>query len=145
MTTKRTVLVLCTGNSARSQMAEGLINHFLGESWQAFSAGTRPAGYVHPMALYVMQEIGIDIHGHHSKSVEEFRGQKFDQIITVCDSAAEECPLWLGKGERIHIGFEDPARVTGNEVLQLRIFRQCREQIRQRVLGYLQQISATKE
>lgn len=145
MTTKRTVLVLCTGNSARSQMAEGLINHFLAESWQAFSAGTRPAGYVHPMALYVMQEIGIDIHGHHSKSVEEFRGQKFDQIITVCDSAAEDCPLWLGKGQHTHIGFEDPARVTGSEVLQLRVFRQCREQIRQRVLGYLQQINATKE
>ncbi|MFN8443301.1 MAG: arsenate reductase ArsC [Caldilineaceae bacterium] len=137
---KRTVLILCTGNSARSQMAEGLINHFLGETWQAFSAGTKPAGYVHPMAMYVMQEIGIDIHGHHSKSLEEFRGQRFDQVITVCDSAAQDCPLWLGGGKRIHIGFEDPALVSDNEAKQLIAFRQCRDQIRQRVVGYLQGI-----
>lgn len=138
---KRTVLILCTGNSARSQMAEGLINHFLGETWQAFSAGTKPAGYVHPMAMYVMQEIGIDIHGHHSKSLEEFRGQRFDQIITVCDSAAQDCPLWLGGGKRIHIGFEDPALVSDNETKQLIAFRNCRDQIRQRVVGYLQLIT----
>lgn len=139
---KQTVLVLCIGNSASSQMAEGLINHLLGDKWQAFSAGTKPAGYVHPLAMYVMQEIGVDIHGHHSKSIEEFRGQRFDQIITVCDSASEECPLWLGGGNRIHIGFEDPTRIVGTETAQLIAFRQCRDQIQQQVLDYLRQISA---
>ena len=95
---KKNVLVLCTGNSARSQMAEGIINHLLAGSWRAVSAGTKPAGYVHPLAIYVMSELGIDIAGHHSKSTDEFRGQRFDQIITVCDNAAEDCPIWLGGG-----------------------------------------------
>ena len=138
------ILIISTNDNCRSQMAKTFLQSF-DKSLKVFSAGTDSMEIVNPFAIRVMQEIGIDIHGHHSKSVEEFRGQKFDQIITVCDSAAEDCPLWLGKGQHTHIGFEDPARVTGSEVLQLRVFRQCREQIRQRVLGYLQQINATKE
>ena len=95
---KKTVLFLCTGNSARSQMSEGLVNHFLGDYWQAYSAGTHPSYYVHPMAITVMAELGIDISEQWSKSTEEFRGRDFDLVITVCDNAAKTCPTWLGKG-----------------------------------------------
>jgi arsenate reductase (thioredoxin) len=136
MSPKKTVLILCTGNSARSQLAEALVNHDLGETWLAFSAGTRPAGYVHPLALQVLQEIGIE-HQGTSKSVEEFQGQAFDAVITVCDDAAENCPVWLGKGLRTHIGFPDPAKVSGSEEERLAAFRQVREDIRSRVVGFL--------
>ena len=112
---KKRVLFLCTGNSARSQMAEGLINHFLGERWEAFSAGTKPAGYVHPMALRATAELGIDISAQRSKSVDEFRDTEFDFVITVCDNAAQNCPLWLGPGRAIHIGFPDPAAAVGSD------------------------------
>ena len=105
---KKKVLFLCTGNSCRSQMAEAIINARLGEKWEAFSAGTRPAGYVHPKAVEALQEIGIQ-HAGRSKSMDEFRGQEFDLVVTVCDSAAEECPVWLGKGKRAHHDFPDPA------------------------------------
>lgn len=134
----KSVLVLCTGNSARSQMAEGLINHFLRNRWRAFSAGTKPTGYVHPLAIYVMSELGIDIAGHHSKSTDEFRGQRFDQIITVCDNAAEDCPIWLGGGEKVHIAFADPAAVQGDESARVAAFRRIRDEIRQRLLEHLQ-------
>ncbi len=133
---KQKVLVLCTGNSARSQLAEALINHFLGDRWQAFSAGTRPAGYVHPLAVKALEEIGI----HHegvSKSVDTFRGQDFDTVITVCDDAAENCPVWLGKGKRTHIGFPDPAKAEGSEDEKMAVFRQVRDDIRARILPYL--------
>ena len=93
------VLVLCTGNSARSQMAEGLINAQLADRFVAFSAGTRPAGYVHPQAIAALREIGIDISQQRSKSVEEFRREPFDVVVTVCDAAAEDCPVWLGRGQ----------------------------------------------
>lgn len=136
--TKKNVLVLCTGNSARSQMAEGIINHLLAGSWRAVSAGTKPAGYVHPLAIYVMSELGIDIAGHHSKSTDEFRGQRFDQIITVCDNAAEDCPVWLGGGEKAHIAFDDPAAVQGDESARVAAFRRIRDEIRQRLLEHLQ-------
>ena len=106
---KRKVLFLCTGNSCRSQMAEAIVNARMGEAWQAFSAGTRPAGYVHPKALEALREIGIQ-HQGRSKRAEEFREAEFDLVVTVCDSAAEECPLWLGKGRRVHRSFPDPAR-----------------------------------
>ncbi len=134
----KSVLVLCTGNSARSQMAEGLINHFLRNRWRAFSAGTKPTGYVHPLAIYVMSELGIDIAGHHSKSTDEFRGQRFDQIITVCDNASEDCPVWLGGGEKVHIGFADPSAVQGDERARVAAFRRIRDEIRQRLLEHLQ-------
>ncbi|MFZ5855283.1 MAG: arsenate reductase ArsC [Chloroflexota bacterium] len=102
------VLFLCTGNSCRSQMAEAIVNARLGETWQAFSAGTKPAGFVHTKALLALEEIGIH-HRGASKHADEFRDVDFDLVVTVCDSAAEECPLWLGKGKRIHRGFPDPA------------------------------------
>ena len=125
MTDKKRVLFLCTGNSCRSQMAEAIVNARLGESWQAVSAGTKPAGYVHPKALAVLAEIGIS-HEGRSKLADEFRGENFDLVITVCDSAAEECPIWLGPGRRIHHSFPDPAK-TGN----LDDFRSVRDQILQ--------------
>lgn len=106
--TKRKVLFLCTGNSCRSQMAEAIVNARFGDQWQAVSAGIKPAGYVHPKAIAALAEIGIN-HEGRSKSVDEFRSADFDLVVTVCDSASEECPLWLGKGNRIHHSFPDPA------------------------------------
>jgi arsenate reductase (thioredoxin) len=108
------VLFLCTGNSCRSQMAEAIVNSRFGDEWQAFSAGTHPAGFVHPKALAALEEIGIK-HEGRSKSVDEFRAHPFDLVITVCDSASEECPLWLGKGIRLHYSFPDPARTNAME------------------------------
>jgi arsenate reductase len=103
------VLFLCTGNSCRSQMAEAIVNARLGGEWQAVSAGTKPAGYVHPKALAALAEIGIQ-HTGRSKLADEFRGVAFDLVVTVCDSAAEECPVWLGKGKKVHHSFPDPAK-----------------------------------
>lgn len=102
------VLFLCTGNSCRSQLAEAIVNANFGDEWQAFSAGTKPAGYVHPIAIQVLAEIGI-AHQGRSKLADEYRTMDFDLVITVCDSAAEECPMWLGKGKRLHHSFPDPA------------------------------------
>lgn len=136
MSTKQ-VLFLCTGNSCRSQMAEGLVNHFLGEQWEAYSAGTAPAGYVHPIAIQVMAELGIDISSYRSKSVEEFRYVGPDVVITVCDDAAENCPVWLGGGKVAHISFPDPAKATGSEEERLAVFRQVRDDIYHKVLTYL--------
>jgi arsenate reductase len=134
---KKHVLILCTGNSCRSQLAEALVNHFLGNSWQAVSAGTQPAGFVHPLALRVLAEIGIE-HAGRSKSTEEFLGHGFDLVVTVCDDAAENCPIWLGTGNRVHIGFSDPAKVEGSEEQQLAAFRETRDAIQKQVLGYLE-------
>ncbi|MGC8780666.1 MAG: arsenate reductase ArsC [Anaerolineae bacterium] len=139
MMAKRRVLFLCTGNSARSQMAEGWVNHLLGDQWAAYSAGTNPIGYVHPLAIQAMAEVGIDIAGARSKPVDEFMGQAFDLVITVCDNAAENCPLWLGKGRRLHIGFPDPAAAVGFESERLEEFRRVRDRIRDEVLGILRE------
>jgi arsenate reductase len=141
---KKRILILCTGNSCRSQMAEAIVNHDLGDQWQAFSAGTQPAGFVHPLALEALAEIGIT-HNGSSKSSELFRGQDFDLVITVCDDAAENCPVWLGKGRRVHIGFPDPAKAAGGPQEQLNAFRQVREGIKERILGYLQSSGAQPE
>nr|WP_075072696.1 arsenate reductase ArsC [Longilinea arvoryzae] len=130
------VLFLCTGNSCRSQMAEAIVNHFAGDRWTAFSAGSAPTGFVHPLALQALAEIGIQHHGE-SKSVEIFRGQSFDQVITVCGDAEPNCPVWLGKGQRMHIGFPDPARVEGSPAEVLAVFRQVRDVMRLRLLEYL--------
>jgi arsenate reductase len=119
-------------------MAEGVVNHFLGHGWEAHSAGTQPAGYVHPLAIQTMLELGIDISGYRSKSVEAFRDDHFDLVVTVCDDAAENCPLWLGGEKVVHIGFPDPARATGGHTEQLHVFRQVRDAIRQQVLAYLE-------
>ncbi len=133
---RKKVLVLCTGNSCRSQMAEALINHFLSDRWQAYSAGTQPAGYVHPLAIQALAELGIQ-HQGKSKSVEVFLGQDFDVVITVCDDAAENCPVWLGKGKREHIGFSDPAKAEGSQAEKLAAFRQVRDEIRARIIDTL--------
>ena len=135
---KRRVLFLCTGNSARSQMAEALVNHFLDNTWEAVSAGTKPSGYVHPLAVRAMAELGIDLSGHRSKHTYEFRDADFDLVITLCDDAARNCPAWLGKGRVVHIGFPDPAAATGSEAEQLEVFRQVRDDIRQRVIESLE-------
>ena len=123
-------------------MAEGLINHFLGGEWRAFSAGTDPAGYVHPLAVAVMLELGIDISGGESKNADVYRNVDFDHVITVCDDAAENCPLWLGKGMRTHISFPDPAKATGTRAEKTARFREVRDDIRGRLLPYLQRQSA---
>jgi arsenate reductase len=132
---KYRVLVLCTGNSARSQMAEGLINAQLADRFVAFSAGTQPAGYVHPQAIAALREIGIDISDHRSKSADEFRSMPLDVVVTVCDDAAENCPVWLGKGRRVHIGFPDPAAAAPDQ--QVQQFRVVRDAIQHQILGYL--------
>ncbi len=122
------VLFLCTGNSCRSQMAEAIVNAQLGDAWTAYSAGTQPAGYVHPRALQVLREIGID-HQGHSKSADEFRQMSLDLVVTVCDSAAEECPIWLGKGKRVHHSFPDPAKSEGTDEEVTNAFRAVRDAI----------------
>jgi len=134
---KKRVLFLCTGNSARSQMAEGLVNQFLSERWEAHSAGVAPAERVHPFAVAAMAELGIDISTHIPKSIEAFRDQPFDVVITVCDHAAKHCPAWLGKGEVVHIGFPDPA--AAEEAVKLEVFRKVRDALKQQVLDFLVQ------
>jgi len=133
---KHHVLFLCTGNSARSQMAEALTNELLGEQWQASSAGTQPSGYVHPLAIQALKEIGIT-HQGFSKSVDRFRNEPFDLVITLCDDADQNCPVWLGKGKRLHIGFPDPAEVQGSETEKLAAFRSVRDNMKARVLPVL--------
>jgi arsenate reductase len=129
---KRKALFLCTGNSCRSQMAEAIVNARLGDRWEAHSAGTQPAGYVHPFAVRVLAEIGI-VHDGRSKNAEEYRETPFDVVVTVCDDAAENCPVWLGQGRRVHLGFPDPARATGSEDEVLAVFRSVRDDIAARV------------
>lgn len=129
MPDKKRVLILCTGNSARSQMAEGLLRHEAADRFDVFSAGTRPA-QVRPEAIAVMRELGIDISGHRSKSVNEFAGQPFDYVLTVCDNARESCPVFPGAAVRIHRSFEDPAAVEGSEDERLTAFRRVRDELR---------------
>ena len=133
---KKRVLILCTGNSARSQMAEGLFRHEGGDRYEVFSAGTRPS-LVRPEAIAVLAELGIDISGHRSKSVDEFVGQPLDLVITVCDNAKESCPVFPGRTARLHWPFEDPAHVEGTEDKRKAAFRKVRDQIRQRIQTFL--------
>jgi arsenate reductase len=121
-------------------MAEGLVNHLLGDTWEAVSAGTKPSGYVHPLAVRAMAELGIDISEGRSKSTDEFRDvdMDLDLVITVCSSAAANCPVWLGRGRVKHIGFPDPAAAAGSEDEQLQVFREVRDGIKDRVLSYLE-------
>jgi len=127
---KRRVLVLCTGNSARSQMAEGLLRHDAGDRFEVFSAGVDPAVRVRPEAIQVMQELGIDISGHRPKHVNEFAGQHFDYVLTVCDNARETCPIFPSNTVTIHESFKDPAAFHGSEQEQLEVFRKARDRIR---------------
>jgi len=135
----RKVLFLCTGNSCRSQMAEAIVNARLSKDWRAFSAGTEPSGYVHPKALQALEEIGIQ-HEGQSKSAEQFRDMDFELVVTVCDDAAENCPLWLGNGKRVHLGFPDPAKAEGTDEEKLAIFRSVRDAIAQKVPELLGQM-----
>ena len=132
----KNVLFLCTGNSCRSQMAEAIVNARLGDSWRAVSAGTKPAGYVHPTALAALAELGIQ-HEGRSKLAEEFRGTDFDLVVTVCDSAAEECPVWVGKGKRRHHSFPDPAKAEGTEAEVMEVFRTVRDDIEREIIPLL--------
>ncbi|HEU0140596.1 MAG TPA: arsenate reductase ArsC [Bryobacteraceae bacterium] len=135
------VLVLCTGNSARSQMGEGLFRHEGAGRYEVESAGTKP-GDVRPEAIAAMKEIGIDISDHRSKSVNEFSGQSFDYVVTVCDNARDNCPVFPGKAERIHWSFEDPTAVEGDEEVRLAAFRRIRNQIHERVKAFVRKRAA---
>jgi arsenate reductase len=130
------VLFLCSGNSCRSQMAEAIVNARLGDSWQAFSAGTKPAGFIHPRALEALSEIGIR-HQGRSKPAEELRDAGFDLVVTVCDAAAEECPLWLGQGKRLHRSFPDPAKAEGTDEEIMNVFRAVRDDIEREMIPLL--------
>jgi arsenate reductase len=134
---KKRVLFLCTANSSRSQMAEGIINHFFGNKITAFSAGTE-ATYVNPYAIEVMKEISIDISGNQSKNLSVFDGQSFDYVITLCGSANETCPLYIGGVKKIHIGFDDPAKAEGGKEEILHEFRRVRDEIKEKLTAFLQ-------
>jgi len=136
MTTKIKVLILCTGNSARSQMAEGLLRHDAGARFEVASAGVAPS-HVRPEAIAVMNELGIDISTHRSKSVDEFTGREFDYVITVCDNANKQCPVFPGNTKRIHWSFEDPAAAQGDEPQRLSTFRRVRDEIRERLREFV--------
>jgi arsenate reductase len=123
---KKKVLFLCTGNSCRSQLAEAIVNSRLSADWEAFSAGVKPAGFIHPFAVRALAEIGI-AHNGRSKSADEFRSTPFDLVVTVCDEAAENCPVWLGQGRRTHLGFPDPAKTLGSEEEIMQSFRAVRD------------------
>ena len=137
MTDQTRVLILCTGNSARSQMAEGLLRHDGGDAFTVESAGLEPS-FVRPEAIEAMREIGIDISGQHSKSLDKFTGQPFDYVITVCDNANQNCPIFSGAKRRIHWSVEDPASVGGIEETRLKAFRIARDDLRERLSKFIE-------
>ncbi len=134
---RRRVLILCTGNSCRSQMAEGWINHLLAGRWEARSAGTRPAAAVHPLAVRVMAEVGVDISGAQPEHIDAYLEQAWDLVVTVCDSARESCPMFPRSVEQIHVSFPDPAEAAGSEEERMAVFRAVRDDIRARLLPKL--------
>ena len=138
MTVRKRVLILCTGNSCRSQMAAGWVNRLLGGCWEAHSAGTRPADRVHPLAVRAMAEVGIDISGSVPTRVERFLDEAWDLVVTVCDSAKETCPLFPRPVEQIHVSFPDPAEVAGSDEERMAAFRAVRDDIRARLLPELE-------
>ena len=127
---KPLILILCTGNSCRSHLAEGLLRRALGDGWEVASAGSKPAGYVHPLAIRAMSEEGIDISTHHSKHLEEFLTRDVETVITVCGNADQACPMFPGQVNRHHWGFDDPAHASGSELEQMAVFRRVRDEIR---------------
>ena len=135
---KARVLFLCTGNSARSQMAEGWLRHLAGDRFEVFSAGTHPVG-LNPVSVEAMAEVGIDISAHRSKSVSEFLTQPFEYVITVCDRAKESCPIWPGPTHLLHWSFDDPAEVVGANEARRQLFRRVRDEILGRIKGFLAQ------
>lgn len=132
------VLILCTGNSCRSQMAEALWEKLGQEQWHAESAGSRPSGYVHPLAIQAMEELGVDLSEHRSKSLEEFLDQSFDLVVTVCENAKESCPIFPGASQTLHWPFPDPADATGSDEEKLPVFRKVRDDIKTKIESYLQ-------
>jgi len=130
MKTKPRVLILCTGNSCRSQMAEGILRQAAGDLFDVRSAGSKPAGYVHPLAIQAMAEVGIDLSSHHSKSMDGFLQQEVETVITVCGNADQACPMFPGQLNRHHWGFDDPAHAQGGEEEPLAVFRRVRDQIK---------------
>ena len=133
------VLILCTGNSCRSQMAEALWESLGQGDWESDSAGSKPSGYVHPLAIQAMNELGIDISANESKSLEQFRDQMFDLVVTVCDNAKESCPIFTGAKETLHWPFDDPADATGSEEEKMLVFRRVRDEIFRRIESFLKQ------
>jgi len=133
---KPTVLVLCTGNSCRSQMAEGMLRHLAGDIIEVVSAGSEPAGYVHPLAIRVMGEIGIDISNHRSKHISEFLGKPIETVISVCGEGEAQCPFFPGTVNRYHWPFNDPAKVEGTEEYKLSVFRAVRDEMWRVFLAY---------
>jgi arsenate reductase len=131
-----TILILCTGNSCRSHLAEGILRQALGPAFQVASAGSKPAGYVHPLAIRAMAEIGIDISAHRSKHLDEFLSQSVETVITVCGNADQACPMFPGQVNRHHWGFDDPAHATGTEEEQMQVFRRVRDEIRRVFQAY---------
>lgn len=127
---KPTILVLCTGNSCRSHLAEGMLKVALGDSFRVESAGSKPAGYVHPLAIRALAEIGIDISSHRSKHLDEFLSDDIETVITVCGNADQACPMFPGQVNRHHFPFDDPAHATGSEEEQMAVFRRVRDEIR---------------
>ena len=140
MTEKKRALILCTGNSARSQMAEGLLRELGGNDFEVFSAGVAPT-HVRSEAIEAMREIGIDISTQRSKSVDEFLGQEFDYVITVCDNANEQCPTFPGNTKRLHWSFEDPAAVEGDHNVRLNGFRSVRDKIAEQLRLFISSLS----
>jgi arsenate reductase (thioredoxin) len=134
---KSRVLFMCIGNSCRSQMAEAIVNSRYGAKWEAFSGGSRPAGAVHPMAIVALAEIGID-HRGRSKSIEEFRGQVFDLVVSLCEESEGECPVWLGRGRQVHLPFPDPAMATGSEAERQAAYREVRDAIAGKLVSILE-------
>lgn len=134
MTSRPAILVLCTGNSCRSHLAEGILKSELGDAFRIESAGSKPAGYVHPLAIRALAEIGIDISGNRSKHLDEFLQDDIETVITVCGNADQACPMFPGQVHRHHFPFDDPAHATGTEEEQLEVFRRVRDEIR-RVFG----------
>ncbi len=133
---KPKVLILCTGNSCRSHMAEGLLRAAAGDILDVHSAGSQPAGYVHPLAIKALAEIGIDLRAHHSKSMNEFLDQKIETVITVCGKADQVCPIYPGQVNRFHWPFDDPAHATGSEEEQMAVFRRVRDEIKAKFDAY---------
>jgi arsenate reductase (thioredoxin) len=136
----KSVLILCTGNSCRSQMAEAFWATIGKGRWEAVSAGSKPSGYVHPLAIVAMNEVEIDISGNRSKSVNEFDGRTFDLVITVCDNANESCPVLPGENKRYHWPFDDPADATGSDEDKMLVFRRVRNEIRLKIESYLDRL-----
>jgi arsenate reductase (thioredoxin) len=137
MTDRKRALILCTGNSARSQMAEGLLRRLGGDRFEVLSAGTEPSR-VNPLAIEAMREISIDISDYHSKSVDEFLGEEFDYVITVCDRANRNCPIFSGRTKRIHWSFDDPAKAEGDQSQRLAVFRRVRDEIEGRLREFVE-------